>query len=136
MASTGFALLCSSALEHDGLVSILGGGLDRVTAPQLPIQVIVTLVARVVWTDEELGQPHVVRFSVEHADGEQLVQVDGSALPTQVPGTRSDIPVGQLLIQPLPLEIQRAGHYKVTISLDGQHLAELPLLVEPTPPPP
>src|SRR4051812_9528254 len=107
MARTEFALLCSSALEHGGLVSILGGGLNRVKAPQLPIQLVVTVVAQVYWADDELGRPAVLRILVEHADGEQLAKLDGHAIPARAPDAPAGFPAGMMLVQPLPLDIRR-----------------------------
>lgn len=130
MASIGFALLCSSALEHDGLVSILGGGIDRVTGPQFPLQTALTLVARVVWSDAELGRSHLVTTRVDHADDTHLVELKVPAIPARLPGARAEVPVGLLLLQPLPIEIPRAGEYRVSIGLDGVVAAELPFWVE------
>jgi hypothetical protein len=130
MASIGFALLCSSALEHDGLASILGGGLDRVTAPQFPLQTALTLVARIVWADDELARPHLVATQVGHADGTHLVKLDGTVIPARAPGARSEVPVGLLLIQPLLLDIPRPGRYRVSIAIGGEPAAELPLWAE------
>ena len=133
MASVDFAMLCSSALQHGGLVSILGGGLDRVSGPQLPMQLVVTLVTRLMWDESELGHPQILRLMVEHGqDGEQLAKIDGSAVPTRAPDAATDLPVGNVLIQPLPLDIRRAGRYRVTIAINGEPLAVLPLIAETT----
>lgn len=133
MATLGFALLCNSALEHGGLVSVLGGGLDFVSGPQLPMQMVLTLVTRIVWDEEELGHPQVLRVLVEHAeDGEQLARIDGSAVPARGPGSAPDLPVGNTLVQALPLDIRRAGRYRVSITINGEALVELPLTAETT----
>lgn len=133
MASVDFAILCSSAIEHGGLVSILGGGLDRVSGPQLPMQLVVTLVTRIIWDEAELGHPQILKLLVEHGDdGEQLAKIDGSAVPNRVPGSASDLPVGNVLIQPLPLDIRRAGRYRVIVAINGEPLATLPLIAETT----
>jgi len=125
MASIGFALLCSSALEHDGLVSILGGGLDRVMGPQFPLPTALTLVARVVWADAELGRSHLVTTQVDHADGAPLLKLDGPVIPARLPGARSEVPVGLLLLQPLLIDVPRAGEYRVSVGVDGAVAADL-----------
>lgn len=133
MASVDFAILCSSALEHGGLVSILGGGLDRISGPQLPMQLVVTLATRIIWEDGELGRPQVLRLLVEHGDdGEQLARIEGSAVPNRRPDAPRDLPVGSVLIQPLPLDIRRAGRYRVVVAINGEPLAVLPLIAETT----
>jgi len=133
MASVEFSILCSSALEHGGLVSILGGGLDRVSGPQLPMQLVVTLVTRIIWDERELGHPQILRLLVEHAeDGEQLARIDASAVPGRAVDAPTDLPVGNVLIQPLPLDIRRAGRYRVVVAINGEPLAVLPLIAETT----
>lgn len=133
MASARFAVLCHSALEHGGLVSILGGGLNRISGPQLPMQLVVTLVTAVVWSEDELSRPHVLRILVQHAeDGEQLARIEGSAVPMRSSTAPDDLPVELLLIQALPLDIRRAGRYLVTVAIDGENLAALPLIAEST----
>ncbi len=130
MPSLDFALLCNAAMEHNGLVSILGGGFDRVSAPQWPINIPVTVASRVVWEEGELGVPHIVRVQVTHSDGEQLARVEGTTIPQREPGMDPGRPIGSMLVLVLPLQFRREGDYAVSIALDAHPLKELPLVVE------
>lgn len=130
MPSLDFALLCNSAMEHNGLVSVLGAGFDRVSAPQWPINIPVTVASRVIWKENELGTPHILRLEVTHQDGEQLARVEGTTVPRRQPDMDERRPVGSNLVVVLALQFRREGTYSISIAMDAEPLKALPLTVE------
>ena len=131
MPFVDYALLCNAAQVDvaTGLVSILGGGLDRVGAPQLPVNILVTVVARIVWSEQDLGSEYPFRVRVHHEDDEELARVDGTQTPTRTDGMDQDFPVASLIVLTLPLQFRRAGRYYVEIRVNDELLKESPLVV-------
>ncbi|MBW8824839.1 MAG: hypothetical protein JF603_00605 [Acidobacteria bacterium] len=128
------AFLADGAKEYNGLVSVLGAFVSRLSAPELPIRASIFLVGRVAWEPDDEGVAHTVRVSVEHADGEQIARLDGAMppLPTSDPSGPSP---GSNVVLPLNLDFRRVGVYSVILATDGEELARLPLHVQTLLPP-
>lgn len=128
MARLDFALLCNSAYVHEGLVSLLAGGLDGITAERMPVQVPVTVVSRVVWEEEDVGQPQLIRIAVHHEDGEPM----GEATLQAVPGPGPAVTVVAL---PVPLLLRRPGRYFYEVHVNGDVMKTMELNVRSVLPP-
>lgn len=121
------AMLANAAqLDATGLVSVLGGFIDRIAGPQLPVRQMVTLVARITVDMDETAVPHSVSIIVEHIDGtEQVARID-SALPAGEPAVLAnldpDLPIAAPIVVPLPLEFRRLGLYAFRLVVDGEEL--------------
>lgn len=131
MAGLDFALLAHSARQEPagGLLSMLGAGINRLGAPEAPIEITLTFVGRVRWDEAELGQEHTWRLVVSHEDGERLVTLDGAAKPEREEH-HLPWPITTAILFPVPLLFRRRGTYTVTLRVDDQPMALLPLLVE------
>jgi hypothetical protein len=131
MPSLQTAFLCNAASpDANGLVSVLGGFVDKVSALQLPVRSQIWLVARVVLDEADRKSQHVVVIQVDHTDGtEQVLRVEGTQ-PPQMGDFDPDLPVGALVILPMALEFRRVGLYNVSLIVDGDRLWECPLKVE------
>jgi hypothetical protein len=133
MPTPDYALLCHAALVQDNLLSMLGAGIDRVDAPQLPMNVAFTFVGRVVWAEEELGAPHVLRVKVRHDDGEQLADMQIPVQPVRATGMH-DGSIATQVCMPIPLLVRRAGRYVYELWVDGDLVRELELRIATTMP--
>ena len=76
------AMLCNAATaESSGLVSMLGASLATVSGVELPIRVMLWLVARIVLDDAELGE-HCIAVSVTgDADPREIARSEARYLP-------------------------------------------------------
>lgn len=134
MADLDFALLCHSAMSHDGLLSILGAGFDRITGESMPIRSVITLVARARLDEDDLGRVIRVGVDVLNPDENSIAQVDGE-LQAERPVKAMPIgPIGSVMIMPLPLELAETGFYRFVLTLDGNVASELSLYVSTTAP--
>lgn len=133
MATLDFALLCNSAFPHQGTVSILAAGLNGITAPQLPAQIPVSVVGRLIWDSSELGQVQLIRIVVHHVDGEPIGSVNIEASPEAAP---QGMPSIGMFTAAVPLLVRRPGVYQYEIHLNGTNLKTLEIVVTaalPTP---
>jgi len=112
------ALLCDSASTREGLLHVLGGGITRLFAPEIPGAVGVTLAAMARMDEEELDLPHEVNFHVEH-NGE-IVQQGMGGLQVNRPDRLED---GERLLVPLVIPIgvpiTSYGRYAVVVDIEG-----------------
>jgi hypothetical protein len=135
MAKLEAAVLANSALDHGGVVSMLGAFVSRVGGPEFPVRSQLFFVGRVQWEDADYGTHVVMLLRVEHSlDGEQLARFEATMFVDPefrtAPGVDPQMPIGSNLVLPLFMEFRRAGMYLVTLTVNGEPLAELPLKVE------
>jgi hypothetical protein len=126
------ALLANAAsLETSGLISMLGGFVDAVAAPQLPIRHQIWLIARLIAEQDDMSEPHALVVTVDHSDGtEQLARVEATTnAQAQMEGIDPDLPIGMPVVMPLFLEFRRLGLYHVRLVLDGELVWEGPFKV-------
>ena len=136
MAYADYALICNAArVDSDGLVSILGAGIDRLAGPGLPLNVVLTFVARIVWGEEELGSRHEVQIRVRYEDDEELARFDAFAEPQRDPQMVEGLPVATVLALPVPLQFRRFGKYYFQLRVNDEVKTEPPLVVVASGPP-
>lgn len=132
MPDLDFALLCDH-VRADGLVHIIGGSIDTVTAPQVPTGQNLGIAARFVFTRGECNHPHRVEILFQDTDGRELVRVDAMVEPRWVeglpPGWKTGASLGLNFGVPLPAY----GIYTFEILVNGSSLKSLPLRVIPPP---
>jgi hypothetical protein len=131
-----WALLADSAQVRDGLVFILGGGIDTIVAPQLPAQMNASVVVRLLLHRTEAERAHVVELRILDEDGGQLAQLQGQVV-TQVPLTHPpawDIPL-TAVFGLHGLAVPRAGLYSAEVLADGAHMRTLNFQVKVATPP-
>jgi len=123
------ALLCDSAKEYNGLVSVLGGFVSILNVPSLPALSPVVFAGRVGFSIAETKNPHHIRIVVTSDNG-VLAEVVGSVPPLD-PKTVFDpeFAVGMNLIFPLPVQFDQAGMYWFELTIDEDLMVRLPLKV-------
>ena len=119
MAELEFAILAEYArLEPgSGLLTLAGGGFDRVTAPTLPVVLQVAYAVRVsLGAQDELGADLVV--VVESPHEEPILRVVGHFDKPDNP-VIVDGKIGVTTVAPLVMLLQAAGTYRVRLLVDG-----------------
>jgi hypothetical protein len=121
----GCALLCDAAAVREGLLFILGGGLNRVTYPTYPATLDLNLGLLIILESDEMEGDHELVVRIGLAGGQRLAQLTGrfvSHRPSpDAPEATVPIPVGINLPLPTP------GEYVIEVTLDDQPAARLPL---------
>ncbi|HXN60555.1 MAG TPA: hypothetical protein VN886_08890 [Acidimicrobiales bacterium] len=134
------AAFLANAAQGDpsGLVSSLGGFIDTLFGPQLPVRQQVWLVGRLTVDEEDAIAAHNVVVLVEHQDGtEQVARIDiplPGATVDRVAQFDHEMPIGVPLAVLLPLEFRRLGVYLVRIVVDGDEIWSQRLKIKTTVP--
>jgi hypothetical protein len=127
-----FAFLAHSALSHpDGTISAVGLGIDTIHATEFPAAVpLITAVVKIEFDPSECGRDHVVEAIPLDPDGHRFA----NPLTHTVRPERN--PVDPMLTYVAPtvltyggLALQKPGTHALSIVVDGQELASLPLRV-------
>ena len=124
MPEVEFALLANSAQasSSDHLISMLGGGWDTVTVSEeaFPVGIVMTIVFRLLFDLEEVGEKYAGEVAVESEEGDRLATV---TFTTEQRAATAEIPPGGKiavpLVLPIPVQFPRPGDYAVTISVSG-----------------
>jgi len=124
MPEVEFALLANSAQvsSSDHLISMLGGGWDTVTlsGEAFPVGVVVTVVFRLLFDLEEVGEKYTGEVAVESEDGDRLATV---TFTTEQRAVAAELPPGGKIavpmVVPVPVQFPRSGDYAVTIAVGG-----------------
>jgi hypothetical protein len=127
MPDVEFALLANSAQvsTSDHLISMLGAGWDTVTVSEeaFPVGVVMTVVFRLLFELEEVGEQYAGEVAVESAEGNHLATVtfttqQRAAAAEPPPGGRIAVP----MVIPVPVLFPGPGDYAVTIAVRGDVL--------------
>jgi uncharacterized protein DUF6941 len=121
-----WAMIAEAVQIRDGLAYVLGGGIDTVTAAELPATLNASVLIRLHLHRTEADRPHLIEARILDEDGGQLAQLHGHAQP-RLP---DDLPVGWELPVMLNfaihnLTLPRASRYSIEILGDGIHLKSL-----------
>jgi hypothetical protein len=124
------ALLCDSAREYNGLVSVLGGFVSIIQTPQLPITAPIWFAGRVGFATGELLEPHQIVIKADYEGRDALAQAEVRLSgPTGAPVPHPELAMGINVVLPMPFLIANEGMYFVEMTVDGQMLVRLPLKV-------
>ena len=129
-----WALLANAAEgPPNGLIYILGAGLDTFWRPQLPAQFAGAVVIRIAINRSEANRPHAVEIQCNDEDGTPILP---QPIVLQLGNVQAppDLPVGwdisaNLVAVLNGMALPRAGLYSFEILLDGQHAKSLPFRV-------
>jgi hypothetical protein len=118
-------MLANAAEVREGLLYVLGGGIEQVWVADLPTDVAPTVVLSVDLDAGDLGRPFVPHVRVADAGGDLLVDLD---LPPAVPEPRSADPEGAHVLRfpmvfTVPIRVARAGTHEVAVDVEGEPLA-------------
>jgi hypothetical protein len=124
MPEVEFALLANSAQvsSSDHLISMLGGGWDTVTLSEdaFPVGIVMTVVFRLLFDLEEVGEKHTGEVAVGSEEGDRLATVTfttehRAATAEPPPGGKIAVP----MVLPVPVQFPSPGDYAVTIAVRG-----------------
>lgn len=126
-------LLANGAETHDGLVSILGGGWDTVTAAPMPgggTELRGALVLRLLLTSTETGTSHTLQVKIVDEDGRSLHEIAGEFTVDRAPGLPDGWDQGFAMTFDLAgMMLPGAGAYEIAVSADGEFLRAIPFRV-------
>ena len=120
------ALLANAAqLEPSGLVSLLGGWIDSVAGPEMPVRQQLWVVARLTLEPDDVKVAHTFRLVIEHSDATERVATFDTSIPPNagpVDQIDPDLPLAIPLVLPMAAEFRRPGLYYVRLIVDGDEL--------------
>ena len=127
------AMLCDYATVREGILHILGGGINRLWREEYPAPLGVTLGLLFEVHPTEMDSEHTLEVVMIDADGKEIGNV--SADFAIAPDPDSSRP-GETLILPLVVPLQQVvlpapGAYSVEVLIDGQHKRSLGVLAAP-----
>lgn len=125
------ALICDSAHDYNGLVSVLGGFVGVIQVQRIPVPASIWFAGRVGFTSEEATEAHelVVRVVADGSDA-PLAEVRGSVGPQDTSKFLVPEQMGGVnLVFPLPFQIEHLGAFWVELKVDGDLFSRLPLQV-------
>ena len=130
MPEVEFALLANAAqVGGDRLISMLGGGWDTAALPQeaYPAGLVLNVVFRLRFDDEEVDKTHTGEITVKSEDGAGLAAATFSLevqraqdLPS---GWKTNVPV----VAPVPVQFPGPGLYGLSIAVGGAVLKTIPI---------
>lgn len=129
-------LLCDAATTREGLLSILGGGVNILRQPAFPAPLGASLAILLEFDGDELKHPHKIAVEIrQDGGGPSILQMEArwDVGPADVfdPRLTNYVP----LVLPLqPVGVPEPGHYRLTLSVDGQDVGALTFLMVQTGP--
>jgi hypothetical protein len=129
MPDIEYAFLADAAEVQPGQkFHVLGGGISRLTGPNLPLQhPHISLVVGLRLSAAERNREHEIGFLVTAPSGEQIASSGGRVI-AHGPPDPNDV-VLNLAVDLWNLNLPVAGEYAVRILVDGSERKRLPLLV-------
>lgn len=130
------AMLCDFATVREGLLHVLGGGINRLWREKFPAQMGVTLALVLEIHPTEANRQHTMNIVLQDEDGARLAEVNADF---QV-GRRTETGRrGENIVMPLAISLQqmsipKEGAYSVEILLDNQHKRTLSVIAAPPKP--
>lgn len=124
-------MLADHATIREGLLHVLGGGINQLFRDPLPAPLGVML-ALMLQPDsiDDLLETHDLEVTIKHVGGEEVDQVAKAVMTLRsagpVPGPPALIPV-VVPFQNVP--ITQTGTHRITVSLDGEQAAAIEFLV-------
>src|SRR4051794_31886604 len=128
------ALLCDYASVREGLLNILGGGVNRLWRAELPAPLNLSMALMVDLHPQEVGSPHDLQVAVQDDDGRRIIELQGNFQAGQNPdaviGERARVPLG---IARRPARGEGYGAYSVEIMIAAEPRHSLQFWVLPPP---
>ncbi len=126
-----WALLANAAEgPPNGLVYVLGAGIDTLWRESFPAPFAAAAVVRVLANRAEIGRPHTVEVQCNDEDGRPVLP---SAINVGIPARSAppEHPTGwdlaaNIVLNLANVSIPREGLYSIEILIDGQHVKSLP----------
>lgn len=113
-------MLCNHAVVHNGLLTIVDGGITRSWAPNLPTRLSIWLAVQMELEPSEFGIPREVRVLFVNPDNARIAQlvsaVQAERHPRHEDGERVLVP---LAVSLLPVNFEKYGRHSVKIMVDN-----------------
>jgi len=118
-------MLANAAEVREGLLYVLGGGIEQLWVQELPTEVAPTVVVSVELEADDLGhafQPHLM---VLDPGGEALVDVEmPPAFPEREVGSDDDAALFPMVFT-VGMQVLRQGRHQLRLEVGGRELASL-----------
>jgi hypothetical protein len=131
MPELDYALLCDYVRAEGGVAHVIAAGIDTIHRPEVPSVANLGLLARIVFADDEIDERHQVEVRLHDQEGEQVAQLNLSAVPRPIEGLLEGWPTGALLAINFGVPLPSYGPYTLTILLDGTPTKTINLRVVP-----
>jgi hypothetical protein len=131
MPELDYALLCDYVRAEGGVAHMIAAGIDTIHRPEVPSVANLGLLARIVFADDEIDEPHQVEVRLGDHEGEQVAQLNLIAVPHSTEGVPEGWPTGALLAINFGVPLPSYGPYTLTILLDGTPVKTINLRVIP-----
>ncbi len=133
-----WAMLANFAEVREGLVFVVGGGIDTVNTAQMPAPLNATILVRLLLHRTEANKQHSLEMEITDEDGNSVAKVQAGFMVASNPELPVgwDIP-GMFALNVHGLQLAKEGRYAIEISADNVHLRTLNLRtkVNPATPP-
>jgi len=124
-----YAFLAGSAEAVDGKLYVMGGDLDTVFAPRLPIPFVCAVVFKLLVSEAERGRPHPFKLEFSSAAGISIAKMEGRIEEISAP-KRPVAEAGALMVIPVMTVFPEAGEYTMRGVVDDEEMFRLTLYVE------
>jgi hypothetical protein len=131
MPEVDFMILCDYVRADNGILHIIAGGIDHVTAATVPSAQNVGIALRLTLTRAECDRTHDLELIFQNQDGHRFVQIRA----TFASAYSEDLPPGWPAYGIVPLNIALPlpsyGIYSLELLIDGQSKKSIGVLVVP-----
>lgn len=135
MPELDYMIIADHVRLEGGLLHMIGGGIDTVTATAAPAARVVGVAVRVQLFESECGSEHNLKIAFDHEDGKRLVSLDGQ-FSAEYPHA-ANLPAGwkapAAFVVNMPLPMPQYGNYSFKLYLDGDWAKTIPVRVIPPP---
>lgn len=121
-------MLCDAATVREGLLHVLGGGVDRLGRASFPAPMDLVLAVVIQQHPTELDREHNMRVLIQHADGKRLAEAEITWQATSERPRLHEMPFPVVL--PLRhVNIPAPSEYSIELLIDGVHQTSIPFTV-------
>jgi len=119
------AMLANAAEVREGLLYVLGGGIEQLWVAELPTEVAPTVIVSLELEADDLGTSFQPRLIVLDPAGEALVDVEmPPALPEREVGGDDDAALFPMVFT-VGMQVLRQGRHELRLVVEGTELAAL-----------
>jgi hypothetical protein len=119
MLQLDYALLCDYVRAESGVAHVIAAGIDSIYRSEVPAVANLGLLARVTFTDDDIGQDHQFEVRLVDPEGQQVARVTGTPPLAPMPGLPEGWPYGGIFAINFGVTLPRHGPYQLHILLDG-----------------
>lgn len=129
MAELDFLIVSDYVRSDQGLLHVIGGGIQRIALPAVPTVITLGVGLRLLLEPDEANRRHQMQLNLRRTDGEKVagVNVDFSGSPT--PETSTNVPFGVTLALNAPFAIPAYGTYQLDLLVGGAKLKSVAMEV-------